>query len=56
VVLALHEEHLHEIGESHEILLVTIVIRDVLDNHGLRVAIKSLRLCGLGHHLSPTVF
>jgi hypothetical protein len=56
VVLALHEEHLHEVGESHQILLVTIVIRDVLDYHGLRVAIKSLRLGGFGHDLTPTVF
>ena len=55
VVLALHEEHLHEVGESHQILLVTIVIRDVLDDHGLRVAIKSLRLGGLSHDLTPAV-
>ena len=55
MVLALHEEHLHEVGEPHQILLVTIVIRDVLDHHGLRVAIKCFRLGGLSHDLTPAV-
>lgn len=55
MVLALHKEHLHEVRESHQILLVTIVICDVLYDHGLRVAVKCLRLGCLGHDLTPAV-